>query len=137
LFDLKEMDSERHRRFTGVSNDGLLRNLLRLGERMRDGNIGAKLWIRTPLIPGATARSENLSAMGRWLAEHLDDIVERWELCAFNNLCRSKYERLGLSWKYGDTPLLTKPELADLEQQAMASGVQPSIVIATGMTRSS
>ena len=33
--------------------------------------------------------------------------MERWELCAFNNLCRDKYGRLGLEWAFADTPLMT------------------------------
>ena len=43
----------------------------------------------------------------------LEDAVERWELCAFNNLCRDKYRRLDMDWAYNDYPLL---EQADLEQ---------------------
>ena len=72
------------------------------------------LWIRTPLIPGATASDENLSAIGRHLAEHLDGTVSRWELCAFNNLCRDQYTRLGLEWAYAATPLMTRARTGPL-----------------------
>jgi pyruvate formate lyase activating enzyme len=35
--------------------------------------------------------------------------VERWELCAFNNLCRDKYRRLDLEWAFARTSLMTPP----------------------------
>ena len=74
-----------------------------------------RLWIRTPLIPGATDSDANLAAIGRHLADRLDGTVFRWELCAFNNLCRDQYTRLGLQWDYAATPLMTPAELAHCE----------------------
>ncbi len=102
---------------------------------MQARRIPSSLWIRTPLIPGATASDENLSAIGRYLAGHLDGTVARWELCAFNNLCRDQYTRLGLEWAYANTPLMTRLELAHCEQVAKASGFHPELVLATGATR--
>ncbi len=61
--------------------------------------------------------------------------VARWELCAFNNLCRDKYRRLDLEWDYAGTPLLTSAELAELAQAAPRPGVSPDIVVPTGATR--
>jgi pyruvate formate lyase activating enzyme len=89
LFDLKEMDGPRHRAFTGAGNRRILDNLLLI----RDFTVATQpldLWIRTPLIPGATATPENVAGIGRFLAENLAGLVTRWELCAFNNLCRDK-----------------------------------------------
>jgi len=93
------------------------------------------LWIRTPLIPGATTSEENLHGIGRYLVEHLDGVVSRWELCAFNNLCRDQYKRLGMEWKYAQTPLMTAEDLASCEGIAKSSGLRPKLVLATGATR--
>ena len=97
LFDLKLIDAEAHQQFTGVGNERILDNLDWLGGWLTD-HPAVRLWIRTPLIPGATLTEENITGIGAWLAEHLPGRVERWELCAFNNLCRDKYTRLGLEW---------------------------------------
>ena len=94
-----------------------------------------ELWIRTPLIPGATDSDANLQAIGRFLSEHLDGLVARWELCAFNNLCRDQYTRLGLEWDYAQTPLMTADDLARCEQAAKQASRKPEVVIATGATR--
>jgi pyruvate formate lyase activating enzyme len=94
-----------------------------------------RLWIRTPLIPGATDSDENLTAIGRFLATVLGEKIERWELCAFNNLCRDKYARLGIDWKYASMPLMTGVALAHCEQVAKSAGLEPERVQATGATR--
>ena len=41
-------------------------------------------------------------------------VWQRWELCAFNNLCRDKYERLGMQWEFNDTGLMTAAELEQI-----------------------
>ena len=134
LFDLKEIDLGRHRMFTGVDNLRILSNLHFVRDTIaREGH--PDLWIRTPLIPGATASRENIEGLGRFIAEELDGVIERWELCAFNNLCRDKYARLDMPWRYADIPLLTAQELHEWEVLAKDTGLDPIRVQATGATQ--
>lgn len=135
LFDLKEIDPQKHRRFTAQDNSRILENLLLVRDFVRQNTQPPILWLRTPLIPDATATAENLRGLGDFIAHHLDGNVARWELCAFNNLCRDKYRRLGMTWEYANTPLLTQQSLMELADCARTSGVDPSIVMATGATR--
>jgi pyruvate formate lyase activating enzyme len=132
LFDLKEMDPARHRQYTGSDNTRILENL-RWVSQYCDLH-GLELWVRTPLIPCATAREENIAAAGAFLAD-LPGKVSRWELCAFNNLCRDKYWRLNMEWEYAETALLTQAELDMYAAAARTSGVAPDIVYATGAVR--
>ena len=136
LYDLKLSDPDLHQRFTGQPNRLILENLARLQAYRQAQAQPLSLWIRTPLIPGVTATEENLASIGAFLAGNLDGSLARWELCAFNNLCRDQYTRLGLDWAYARTPLLTQAELGRWEQVAKASGVRPELVLATGATRS-
>jgi pyruvate formate lyase activating enzyme len=135
LFDLKLLDPLLHQQFTGVSNENILENLEHIRASLHSQGHPAGLWIRTPLIPGATLSDENLSAIGRYLADNLDGTVSRWELCSFNNLCRDQYTRLSLEWSYAETPLLSRDELAHCEQVAKSSGFSPQHILATGATR--
>ncbi len=134
LFDLKLMDPEQHRRFTGQDNRLIMENLLFVRDTLKSRPEKA-LWIRTPLIPGATATQENLAAIGAWIAENLGEVVQRWELCAFNNLCRDKYRRLDMPWPFAETPLLTGPELDECAGWAGSSGALADRIFATGATR--
>ncbi len=134
LFDLKEIDPQRHKQFTGQDNRVILDNLLFIHGYL-SAHPGKQLWIRTPLIPGATANVDTVYRVGQFIHTNVEDTVRRWELCSFNNLCRDKYRRLGLEWKYKDHPLLSKAELTELERAGKNSGVNPEIVFATGATK--
>jgi pyruvate formate lyase activating enzyme len=135
LFDLKVADPLKHRELTGMPNQPILENLMYLREQRSTIGRPFELWIRTPLIPGATNSEENIRAIGHYLAKNLDGSLARWELCAFNNLCRDQYVRLGLDWAYAQTPLMTRDELVDCEKIAQSSGVRPELIHATGVTR--
>ncbi len=134
LYDLKLMDPEQHRRLTGQDNRPVLDNLLFARDEIASRS-NLALWVRTPLIPGATATRENLAAIGGWIAQNLGAVAQRWELCAFNNLCRDKYRRLGLDWPYAQTPLLSRAELDEYAAWAKSSGPPPDRIFATGATR--
>ena len=133
LFDLKMMDPTAHAAFTGRSNELILDNFSRVAEAARHQELS--LWVRTPLVPGATATQKNISEIGKLISRSAEGVVQRWELCAFNNLCRDKYIRLGKEWDYAQTPLMGKEELEQLLACAQRSGADPRIVSVTGAAR--
>lgn len=134
LYDVKLLDPEAHRKFTGQDNQVILDNLRWLGGYIHE-NGAPRLWIRTPLIPGATDMPENVRAIGSFLAAELGELIERWELCAFNNLCRDKYRRLDLEWPFADAPLLTRAEMDALQEIAQGCGLPAERVAVTGAAR--
>ena len=135
LFDLKEAEPLKHCDFTGLHNQKAFDNLLYIRDYIVRRAPEKILWIRTPLIPEATATRDNITSLGTFISKNMAGVVQRWDLCAFNNLCRDKYRRLGIAWQYAGTPLMTKDAVRELEQYAKLSGVDPEIVIATGATR--
>ena len=62
LVDLKIMDSERHRRYTGVPNGRILDNIRLLR------SLGTPFFIRIPLIEGINADEQNIEATAQFLA---------------------------------------------------------------------
>ncbi len=56
LYDVKLMDSKQHKHFTGVDNALILENLDKLIEYKKTIDNKLTVWIRTPLIPFATAK---------------------------------------------------------------------------------
>ena len=55
-----------------------------------------------------TSGEENVSAIGEFIRHHVEDVMDKWELCSFNNLCRDKYERLDREWICRDAQLMDK-----------------------------
>jgi pyruvate formate lyase activating enzyme len=135
LFDLKLLDATLHRQWTGGSSAAILENLAWLAGRLRTDWPDKRLWVRTPLIPGATSTPENLRAIGAFLSAEVGDRLERWELCAFNNLCRDKYRRLGWTWAFETAPLMTSAELEQAGGWARESFTHPDRVFVTGAAR--
>jgi len=135
LYDLKLMDSALHKKFTGKTNETILKNILLAADAMRAEGNPKELWIRTPVIPGATASDENIRAIGSFIAANLNDVVSRWDLCAFNNLCRDKYRALGREWLFSETELMEKDEMNRYASLAAGTGVKPEIVHWSGATR--
>jgi pyruvate formate lyase activating enzyme len=112
LFDIKLFDPAAHLNFTKTDNALILENAKKLGAQTQ-----VKVWVRTPIVPNATDSVENISAIGAFIKENMPN-VERWELVAFNNLCKNKYDMLGKAWHYQNAPLVTKDTANKLLNEA-------------------
>lgn len=89
LFDLKIMDSDRHRRFSGVPNRIILENL---GQIARSKT---PVRIRMPLIPGLTDGDDNVGEVVRFAGTL--KTVQGIDLLPFHRTGEEKYRRLGLT----------------------------------------
>jgi pyruvate formate lyase activating enzyme len=83
IVDLKLADPQQHRKHTGQGNDLIRENYRRLADLGRD------MLTRIPLIPGATARRDNIEAIARFVRE--SNPGGRVELINFNPLAENKY----------------------------------------------
>lgn len=144
LFDLKASDPEEHRELTGGNLETVLRSFrLLIGEAEKSRlhhqawpeTPVKRIWVRTPVIPGMTDSEENIRGIARILLEEGRDLVERWELCAFNNLCADKYRSLGGEWELSDAPLMEKAQMESLVRAAVDEGWPAGRIQWTGMTR--
>ncbi len=101
-FDLKLVNEEKHRHYTGQSNKPILANLSRLSQ---EAKISVK--VRVPLIPGITATKENLSDIADLLkALNISDV----ELLPYNPLWQGKLQRFGLKSNYSYKKFMTVEE---------------------------
>ena len=89
-FDLKLIDAAAHRRYTGVDNAPILRNL-----RILAGS-GVPFVIRVPLVPGVTDTDENLAAIARTVRGLPG--MQRVDLLPYNQAAGGKYAAAGLAW---------------------------------------
>ncbi|MFA6239398.1 MAG: glycyl-radical enzyme activating protein, partial [Candidatus Hydrogenedentales bacterium] len=101
LFDVKTVDADRHREWTGIE----LERVLESARIVRDS--GVPVWVRTPIIPGYTAEEDGIRAVAEFVSE-LFPKCERHDLLAYSNLCISKYEQLSRQFPLAGIPLLTE-----------------------------
>ena len=103
LYDLKHMDPEKHRLYTGVDNVLILSNLRSLDQA------GANLNLRVPLIPGINDEPENLEALGALAASlrHVTGV----NLLPYHTAGRGKYPKWGMEYRLADTLPRLMPSL--------------------------
>jgi pyruvate formate lyase activating enzyme len=94
LYDLKLMNDTRHRQWTGVSNANILSNLRRLSE------LGHKIIIRIPVIPGVNDDEENFRETGLFLASLPN--VPTVDLLPYHNIAEGKYAGMGMSYELAE-----------------------------------
>jgi pyruvate formate lyase activating enzyme len=90
LYDLKSVNEEIHRRFTGMSGALIRGNLERLA------SWGKRVVIRMPIVPGVNDSPANLEAAGRFIAS-LGNVV-RIQLLPYHMTGVDKYARLGMPY---------------------------------------
>ena len=76
LYDVKHMDTEQHRKFTGASNVLVLSNLALLR--------GRAVVVRVPLVPGVNDDEENIRRLGEYVSG-----------LGFSDLCLLPYHKVG------------------------------------------
>lgn len=119
LFDLKLVDDEDHRRFTGVSNESILDNLSRLSRA------GARINLRFPVIPGITDTEKNIAAVKKRILAFPN--IRVMNLLPFHNSASAKYERFHRANPLAGETSLSGEELEPLRAELEACDINVTI----------
>ncbi len=120
LYDLKQMNRERHIALTGVSNERILDNLRRLD------TAGQVIWVRIPLIAGKNDEDSNYHALGQALSalEH----IERVEILRYHRMAEAKYESIGCAYPLQGLEAPTEDEAESRRQILLSYGLSQIVV---------
>lgn len=132
LIDIKLIDPEKHQQFTGKSNQLILENILALATFLRQ-NPQKSLQIRTPIIPGFTDSPDNIDTIAKFISENLLDVIDRWELILYHDMCKEKYSELWLPWPHEHTPLVDKSHVNTIISAASAHAVPQEKIHVLGL----
>lgn len=116
FMDIKHMDPEKHRYYTGVSNDVILRNVARLNE------LPAEKVIRIPVIAGVNADEDNIRRTAAYVHEHLKDA--KMELLPYHRFGMIKYEALGIRYNHPEFRTPSKEDMDHLKNVVSSEGVE-------------
>ena len=106
LVDIKILDEETHKKYTGVSNQQILSNFRYLA------GLGKPILVRIPLIPGITATEENLRAIRAFVDSVNPEIPI--EVLNFNSFAGSKYRFLDQKYFNDELRAFPREELEQL-----------------------
>ena len=87
LYDIKETDKKRHKKYTGVSNERIIENLYKIDRA------GGKIILRCPILPGINDRDDHFQKIAV-IANKLANILEI-NVLPYNPLGSSKNRRIG------------------------------------------
>lgn len=86
LYDIKIMDSEKHKKYTGVGNELILTNLTKLLES------GVRVWVRVPVISGVNDNEEEIKKINMFFK--MSGYPEKIELLPYHAMGEHKYSAL-------------------------------------------
>jgi pyruvate formate lyase activating enzyme len=98
LFDIKHMDAEKHRRYTGKDNKLVIGHFLKAADMMNSGKI-ASMALRFPLVPGINDDEENVKETARLAA---DAGVKEIHILGFHQAGKDKWRAHGMEYGLGD-----------------------------------
>ncbi len=88
LYDFKHMDSAKHKEGTGVGNELILENVVKVYHEAKK-----PVAARVPTIPGYNDTPENMHALGKFITEKMGKDV-KVHLLPYHHLGESKTERM-------------------------------------------
>lgn len=115
LYDIKHVDENKHRHYTGVTNRQILDNY-----RFLIG-AGADVIARVPVIPGVNDDEKSLNAIMDFIGENQAPNLLGIDLLPFHRIGSSKYTRFSMEYRMGKTEQL--PEERLLEIAGLFSGI--------------
>lgn len=119
LYDLKHMDPEKHREYTGVPNEQILNNLELLARH------GSNINIRIPIIAGINSDDENIERTGSFVSSlpGKHDI----NILPYHSAAEGKYRKFGLEYHLGEVLPPSEYKLGAVSKQLEEFGSQVKI----------
>jgi pyruvate formate lyase activating enzyme len=119
LYDIKHMDPEEHKKYTGVDNDVILSNLKRLGEA------GAAINARMPFVPGVNTDEGNLRATAAFLSGARG--ITALNLLPYHSAAADKHGRWGMRFRLSEIHAPTETSLRRAAELMENHGVRTAI----------
>jgi pyruvate formate lyase activating enzyme len=120
LYDLKHMNSVKHRQYTGKPNSLILANAKMVAES------GVETLFRMPIIPGINDDEQNIKDTADFLHK-LGNNVLRIELMPYHRLGKGKYESLDRKYTLSDVPSLEPEHLESIKKTFESNRIECSI----------
>lgn len=118
LFDVKLMNDEAHKKYMGLSNEGIFNNLKKLS------GAGANMYVRMPLIAGINDDDDNI----RLSIDFLKSIdLQQVNLLPYHKMGMEKYRRLNKTYQLTGEERPTEEKMNYIANLFMEAGIKAKI----------
>lgn len=115
-YDIKHLDAEQHKNFTGVSNTLILENAKRILGMKEPSTI-----VRVPLIPEFNADEKQITSISRFVRQAGGTMME---LLPYHRYGKSKYRQLGRQYFLDDLDLIEEEQALRLRNIVSDMGLK-------------
>lgn len=119
LMDIKHINSEKHRLFTGQPNERILENAKMIARNAK------RLIIRVPVIPTFNDTVEEITEIAKF-AKSLENVTEI-HLLPYHNFGTDKYKWLGREYKLPDIKTPSNEKMQELLEAVQSCGLDAQI----------
>lgn len=119
LWDIKDTDEQRHRKYTGVSNRKIIKNLFAVD------SLGGKTLIRCIFLNGLNTDEKHIQKIAE--IYHTLKNCRGVEIFSYRQYGESKYAALGVPYSANENWSVTLDHLKDIRRRLLALDVQCSI----------
>lgn len=125
ITDIKHMDEDCHRQYTGVGNSLILANLIKTVD------MGMPVVIRIPVIPGHNNDEDNIRATAGFILNKLHNKVIQVQLLPYRPLGIEKYQSLSMEYPMAEfsaqEPKAREKDMLNLVSVLQSNGI-PAVV---------
>jgi len=119
LYDIKDMDPVKHKKFVGVQNKLILENAKKVSSKF------IPMVVRIPVIPGYNDREDNIEATERFISELRG--VKKVNLLPYHRFGEAKYKRLGLKYRLKGLEPPREEHLQWIKEKMESIGIEVKI----------
>ena len=116
LYDIKIMNNVKHRKYTGVPNRLILKNLQRIVKN------DCRVEVSLPIIPGINDDEENIEKTGEFLASLRR--IESVSLLPYHKMGVDKYKSLGKPYRLSETQTPSTGNIKMIKRELEAFGLK-------------
>jgi pyruvate formate lyase activating enzyme len=121
LFDIKHLDNEKHIKYTGVPNTGILENL----KLVLDS--GTDVMVRIPVIPGVNDDIEHLDELRKFITGVKCNNLRKINLLPFHRIGASKYRKFNIPYRMNETEQPSLERMKELKEFFSETGIKVKV----------
>jgi pyruvate formate lyase activating enzyme len=116
LYDIKTMDGRIHRKYTGASNEQILKNLKKLAEK------GSNIVISFPIIPGINDDDKNITRTAKFISSLPN--IQQVNLLPYHKAGIEKYKNLGKNYKLNKVKPASNQRIESVKKKMEVFGIR-------------
>jgi pyruvate formate lyase activating enzyme len=121
LFDIKHLDSQKHKEYTGAPNEEILSNYRIIAESSVD------YMVRIPVVPGFNDDNDHLTKLKQYITDLRKDNLKMISLLPYHKIGSSKYKKFSIPYRMENVEQPSARRMKEVKEFFSDTGVRVKI----------